>query len=132
MHVHLPSAEYIAPLWKRLYKSLKSGQDGAPNVEGDAVGTLGALTVDPNALHTLAERLNAAGDQVTGLGPNQQVDTGSPVLSAALATFGTGWQAAAKASSEDLHELGALVGAAATVYRHTEDRTAGTFVVPER
>lgn len=96
------------------------------------MGSLGALTVDPASLHTLATRLNAAGDQVTGLGPNQPADTGSPVLASALATFAAGWQAAARASADDLHELGALVGAAATVYRHTEDKTAGTFVVPER
>ncbi len=93
---------------------------------------MGSLSVDPQALHGMASRLNAAGGQVAGLGLNQCVDTGSPVLSTALEEFGRGWQEAARASSFDLRELGAMVGAAATVYRHTELKNAKSFVVPEK
>jgi uncharacterized protein YukE len=93
---------------------------------------VGSLSVEPDALHAMAGRLNAAGGQVAGLGLDSCADTGSPVLSAALAEFGAGWQEAARASSFDLRELGAMVGAAATVYRHTELRNARSFVVPEK
>lgn len=93
---------------------------------------MGSLSVDPDALHAMAGKLNAAGDQVAGLGLNQCVDTGSPVLTAALDQFGAGWQEAARASSFDLRELGSMVGAAAAVYRHTELRNARSFVVPEK
>jgi uncharacterized protein YukE len=93
---------------------------------------VGSLSVDPDALHAMAGRLNAAGDQVAGLGLDRSVDTGSPVLTAALDAFGKGWQEAARASSFDLRELGSMVGAAATVYRHTDLKTAKSFVVPEK
>jgi len=88
---------------------------------------MASLSVDPDTLHTMAGRLNAAGDQVVALGPTEQADTGSAVLSGALAAFGRGWQEAARASSADLRELGSLVGAAAAVYRHTELRNARSF-----
>ena len=52
---------------------------------------MGSLSVDPDALHAIAGKLNAAGGQVASLGPNQCVDTGSPVLTAALDEFGKGW-----------------------------------------
>jgi uncharacterized protein YukE len=88
------------------------------------------FSVDPAALRQAATRLNTAGTDVETLDDlaDGGAAEGSGTVAAALDAFTRGWRAAATETAHDLHELGALVGGAATVYEHRDLASAGALI----